>query len=138
MAAHPPTRIDPDSGIPDLIRRLTEDSKRLASGEVRLATLELHDSLRMSVRGIVWLSLALATGVVAVVALTVLLIVAVSVVEGDNYWAGAMIVGAVESLAGWLFIRRGIAAAKAPSLTFEVSRAALKDTASWARHPARD
>lgn len=138
MTAYPPTRIDPDSGIPDLIRRLTEDSKRLASGEVRLATLELHDSLRMSVRGIVWLSLALATGVVAVVALTVLLIVAVSVVEGDNYWAGAMIVGAVESLAGWLFIRRGIAAAKAPSLTFEVSRAALKDTASWARHPARD
>lgn len=137
MAAHPPTRIDPDSGIPDLIRRLTEDSKRLASGEVRLAKLELHDSMRTSVRGVIWVSLALATGVVAAVALTVLLIAAVSAVVGDNYWAGALIVGAVEALAGWLFIRRGIAAAKEPSLTFEVSRAALKDTASWARHPVR-
>jgi len=137
VTAYPPTRIDPDSGIPDLIRRLTEDSKRLASDEVRLAKLELHDSMRTGVRGVVWVSLALATGVVAAVALTVLLIAAVSAVVGDNYWAGALIVGAVEALAGWLFIRRGIAAAKEPSLTFEVSRAALKDTASWARHPVR-
>ena len=137
MAAYPSTRIDPDSGIPDLIRRLTEDSKRLASDELRLAKLEVHDSVRTSVRGVVWISLALATGVVAAVALTVLLIAAVSAILGDNYWAGALIVGAVEVLGGWLFIRRGIAAAKVPSFTFDMSRAALKDTAAWARHPAR-
>ena len=137
MTTHSSTRIDPDSGIPDLIRRLTEDSRRLASDEVRLAKLELHDSVRTGVRGVVWMALALAISVVAAVALTVLLIAAVSAIAGHNYWAGALIVGAVELLAGWLFLRRGIAAAKEPSLTFEVSRAALKDTATWARHPAR-
>jgi uncharacterized membrane protein YqjE len=137
VTAHPPTRIDPDSGIPDLIRRLTEDSKRLASDEVRLAKLELHESMRTGVRGTIWLALALAIGVVAAVALTVLLIAAVAAVLGDNYWAGALIIGAVELLVGWLFVRRGVAAVKEPSLTLEVSRAALKDTAQWARHPAR-
>jgi len=137
VTVYPPSRIDPDSGIPDLIRRLTEDSRRLASDEVRLAKLELHDSMRTGVRGVVWLSVGLAVGVVATVALTVLLIAAVSALLNDNYWAGALIVGAAELLAGWLFLRRGIAAAKQPSLTFEVSRAALKDTATWVRHPAR-
>src|SRR5215211_1824031 len=71
VTVYPPSRIDPDSGIPDLIRRLTEDSRRLASDEVRLAKLELHDSMRTGVRGVVWLSVGLAVGVVAAVALTV-------------------------------------------------------------------
>ena len=134
---HPPSRIDPETGIPDLIRRLTEDSRRLASDEVRLAKLELHDSMRSGVRGVVWLSLGLAVGVVAAVALTVLLIAAVSAMLNDNYWAGALIVGAAELLGGWILVKRGIATAKEPSLTFEVSRAALKDTTEWVRHPAR-
>ena len=136
MAVHR-TYVDPDSGIPDLIRRLTEDSRRLASDEVRLAKLELHESVRSGVRGVIWASLALGMGIVAMVALTVLLIAAVSAVLGGNYWAAALIVGAVELLGGWLFLRRGTAAVKEPSYSLDVARASLKDTANWARNPAR-
>jgi hypothetical protein len=102
-----------------------------------LAKLELNDGVRTGVRGVVWIALALGIGVVAAVALTVLLVAAIGAIAGRNYWVGALIVGAIELLAGWLFIRRGVTAVKEPSFTLEVARASLKDTAQWARNPAR-
>lgn len=137
MAAHPSPVVDPDTGIPDLIRRLTTDSKRLAGNEVRLAKLELQESARNGARGSVWMGLALATGVVAAVALTVLLVAAIGALIGGNYWAGALITGALELLVGWLMLRHGLETLKEPSYSLEVSREALKDTAAWVRHPAR-
>lgn len=136
MAAHPSTIVDPDTGIPDLIRRLTNDSKRLAGDEVRLAKLELQESVRTGVRGSVWMGLALAIAVVAAVALTVLLVAAIGALVGGNYWAGALITGALELIAGWLMLRHGLGTLKEPSYTLEASREALKDTAAWVRHPA--
>jgi Mn-dependent DtxR family transcriptional regulator len=53
-----PVRIEPDVGIPDLIRRLTDDSKRLASDEVQLAKLELSESIHSVSRGTLWLAVA--------------------------------------------------------------------------------
>jgi hypothetical protein len=130
------TENDVDAGIPDLIRRLTDDSKRLASDEVRLAKLELREGVHNGVRGSLWLAVALGVGVVALVAATVFLIAIVGRVAGGNVWAGALIVGALELLAGWLLVRRGLASFREPSYTLAASRESLKDTASWVRHPA--
>ena len=135
MAVSQTSLVDPETGIPDLIRRLTQDSKRLASDEVQLAKLEMHESVRTGVRGGLWLAVALAVGIVAMVALTVLLIAASGLFGGANYWAGALIVGAAELIAGWLLLRRGLETVKTPHLTLPESRAALQDTASWVRHP---
>ena len=107
MTTQPIPQIDPETGIPDLIRRLRDDSKRLAEDEVRLAKLELHESVHEGVHGSIWLALALAFAIVAVVALTVLLSVAIGAALGDHYWAGASIVGAVEVVVGVLMLRRG-------------------------------
>jgi uncharacterized membrane protein YqjE len=136
VAAYPSTQIDVDAGIPDLIRRLTDDSKRLATDEVRLAKMELRESVRKGIRGSLWLAVSLAIGVVALVAFTVLLIAIVSRIAGGNVWAGTLIVGAIELLAGWLVLRRGLGDLKEPSYTLEASRESLKDTAAWVRHPA--
>ena len=108
--------------------------ERLAGDEVRLAKLELHQSVRSGVHGTVRLALSLAFGIIAAVALTVLLIAAVSRLLGNHYWAGAVIVGAVEALVGALFLRRGITAVKSPSYSLQASRESLKDTATWVRH----
>ncbi|HUQ83987.1 MAG TPA: phage holin family protein [Gemmatimonadaceae bacterium] len=135
MTNIPQIRIDPDAGIPDLIRRLTEDSRRLAGDEVRLAKLELHDSMNTGVRGATQIAVALAVGIVAAVALTVLLIAVVGVIANRNYWVGALVIGAAELIAGWILLRRGTTALKERSYTLDVSRAALKDTATWIRHP---
>ena len=137
MSIQPITPIDPDTGIPDLVRRLGDDSRRLAGDEVRLAKLELHDSVRTSVDGSIRVALALAFGIIAAVALTVLLIVAVSAILGHNYWAGALIVGALEVIAGVLMLRRGVSTVKSPTYSLQASRESLKDTAVWARHATR-
>lgn len=135
MTNIPQIRTDPDAGIPDLIRRLTEDSRRLASDEVRLAKLELHDSVHTGVRGAARIAVALAVGVVAAVALTVLLIAVIGLVADRNYWVGALVVGAAELIVGWIFLRRGAKAITQQSYTLDVSRAALKDTTTWIRQP---
>ena len=135
MAVHPSTRIDVDAGIPDLIRRLTDDSKRLAIDEVRLAKLELRESVNNGVHGAVWVAVSLAIGVVALVAFTILAIAVVSRIAGGNFWAGSLLVGVAELVAGWLFLRRGLTVFREPSYTLAASRESLKDTAHWVRHP---
>ena len=71
-----PTRsavpIDPDAGIPDLIRRLVDDSRRLAGDEVRLAKIEMRQSAHEATRGGIWLGIAFGAGIVALIGLTVL------------------------------------------------------------------
>ncbi len=135
MAVRPSTEFDPETGIPDLVRRLADDSKRLAGDEVRLAKLELHESVHKGAAGSVRLALAAGFAIVAAVALTVLLIAAVSAMVG-HYWAGALIVGALELIVGLLMLRHGVAVVKSPSYSLQASRESLKDTAAWVRHPA--
>jgi hypothetical protein len=137
VTVHPSVQIDPETGIPDLIRRLADDSKRLASDEVRLAKLEMHQNVRAAVRGSTELAIGLGFGIVAAVALTVLLVMLISAALNHHYWAGALIVGAAELVAGMLCLRRGRAVVAKPSSTLAASRESLKDTAAWARHPAR-
>jgi uncharacterized membrane protein YqjE len=102
---------------------------------VRLAKIELRESVQTGVRGSLWLGLALGVGVVALVALTVLLIAVLGLVFNGNYWAGALVVGVLELLVGFVLVRRGTTAFKEPSYTLEHSREALKDTATWVRNP---
>ena len=137
MAVSPTSTISPDTGIPDLVRRLTDDSRRLAADELRLAKLEVHQSVHMGVRGAMWLAIALGVSIVALVALTVLLVSLSGAFGGANFWAGALIVGALELLAGWLLLRSGLSGLKESELSLPESRASLADTASWVRHPAR-
>jgi len=135
VAHRPPqyhqTPIDPDVGIPDLIRRLTDDSKRLASDEVRLAKLEINESIHTGARGTLWLAVAFGAGVVAMVALTIGLAALIGRLANFNYWVGALIVGVVELVLAFVLIKRGLAELGKPSYTLPETRESLKDTTSW-------
>jgi uncharacterized membrane protein YqjE len=126
-----PIITDPDTGIPDLIRRLTGDSKQLLSDEVRLAKLEAKESLHRAIRGMLWLSVAFGVSVVMLVALTVFLSTLIGRVVNGHMWLGALITGIVELAAGGYLIKRGLVALTEPSYTLEASRAALADTMNW-------
>ena len=128
---------DPDTGIPDLVRRLTEDSKRLVADEARLARMEARDSLSRATRGGLWLVLAFGVAVIMLVALTLFLATLIGRMANGHMWLGALVTGLLElGLGGWL-VKRGFAAYGAGSYTLSDTRGALKDTTSWASSPQR-
>ena len=126
-----PIESDPDTGIPDLIRRLTEDSKRLVTDEVQLAKLETKESLHRAGRGMLWMVLAFGAGVIALVALTLLLATLLGQLDRGHMWFGALLTGILELGLGGYLVKRGIAVYGASSYTLAETRHALKDTVRW-------
>lgn len=100
-----------DAGVASLIRRLADDSGRLVRDEIQLVKIELRESMHVGAQGATALAIALGAGVVALVALTVALAVLLGALFGE-IWAGALAAGAIELLAGWLLMRRGVAFGK--------------------------
>ena len=138
-APRPPhTTIDPDVGIPDLIRRLTDDSKRLVGDEVRLAKLEVSENIHAGARGALWLAIAFGVGIVGLVGFTIFAATLIGRLASGNMWVGALVVGIVELAAAALLIKRGLAVYGKPSYTLEETRESLKDTTRWVAHPRAD
>jgi hypothetical protein len=138
VASHPPVRVDPDVGIPDLIRRLTDDSKRLARDEVRLAKMEMGEAVHTGTRAATWFGLALGVGVVAAVALTIALAALVGRLVNFNYWLGAMLVGAAEALIGIWLIKRGTRQVKEAPFSLPQSRESIRESAQLVRSARAD
>ncbi len=137
MRQQPHTQADHDAGIPDLVRQLTDDSKRLAGDEIRLAKLEIVETVRTSARASMWLGLAFGIAVVGAVALTVGMAAALRLATG-NWWTGAVLTGIIELGVGAWLVKRGLGYFAAPSYSLEASRESLKDTAAWAKAPRAD
>lgn len=114
--------VDPDTGIPDLISRLGDDSKRLVMDEVHLAKLELREGLSRAGSGALRLGVAFGVGVVAMVAFTLLLATLIGRLVSGHMWVGALITGAVEVLVALWLIKRGLAAFREPSYSLEQTR----------------
>ena len=132
-----PIVTDPDTGIPDLIRRLSEDSKRLVTDEVQLAKLETKESLHRASRGMLWMVLAFGAAVVMLVALTILVATLLGRLDKGHMWFGALVTGIVElGLGGWM-LKRGLTSYKEPSYTLVETRESLKDTAHWSASARR-
>jgi putative superfamily III holin-X len=134
MPLHPPESsrfVDPDAAIPDLVRRLTDDSKRLIGDEVRLAKLEVGESVKSAAHGTLWLSVAFGVGVVTAIALTVCMVAAIGALASGHMWVGAIATGLIELGVAFYLIKRGLKRFREPSYTFHASREALQDTASW-------
>ena len=123
-------QVEPDATIGDLIRRLTDDSKRLVRNEIRLAKLEMGENLRAGARGVMWLALAFGIGVIALTALTIALTAGIGRIAG-NLWVGAVITGLVAAGLGAWLIMRGIKAYGTPSYTLGESREELRKTKEW-------
>ena len=130
---HVPSRttIDPDAGIPDLVRRLTDDSKRLAKDEIRLAKLEMRESVHVGARGALWMAVAFGVGVVALTAFTIFLASLIGRLVNGHMWVGALVTGVLELAVAAVLIKKGLGTFRQPAYTLPESREALKDTAAW-------
>lgn len=133
-----PILSDPDTGIPDLVRRLTDDSKRLVKDEVQLAKIEAKDSLHRATRGVLWLSVAFGVSVIVLVALTVFVTTLIGRLANGHMWIGALVTGVIElAIGGWL-VSRGLKIFAKPSYTLEETRHTLVDTAHWVGSARRE
>ena len=131
MAASPVMTVS-DPGIPDLVRRLSDDSKRLVTDEVTLAKIEAKESLSRATRGVLWLTLAFLVSIVMLVSLTLFLSTLIGRAVNGHMWVGALVTGVLEIALGAYLIKRAIKVITEPSYTLEASRNALADTANWA------
>ncbi len=120
-----PAHIDPDAGIPDLVRRLTDDGKRLVSDEIRLAKIETKENVKNAGRGGIRLAVAFGIGVVAMVAVTLLMVTLIGRLANGHMWVGAIVTGIVEVILAGVLIKKGIGALAEPSYTLEDTRAGL-------------
>lgn len=132
MAANRVT-VNPDVGIPDLIRQLGDDSKHLVQDEVRLAKLELRDGLHGAGRGAVWLGVAFGVGVVMLVALTLFVSTLIGRLVNGHMWAGALVTGILELVAAVLLLKRGTTTFAEPSYTLEATRETIRESVSWVK-----
>lgn len=123
--------VDPDAGIPDLVNRLTDDSKRLMADEVRLAKLEMSENLKRGGRGAMRLGIAFAIGIVALVAFTVFLATLIGRLVNGHMWVGAIVTGVVEIVVALVLFKRGSAALMQPSYTLQQTRESVKETSHW-------
>lgn len=124
--------VDPDAGVPELISRLSDDSKRLVNDEVRLAKLEIREHVKQSSKDAMWLAIAFGVAVVAMIAFTLFAITLIGRVLNGHMWIGALVVGVIELVVGMLLFRRGALAFKDESYSLEMTRETLKDTRVWA------
>ena len=129
--------VDPDTGIPDLIHRLGDDSKRLMADEVRLAKLEVKDNLKRGGKGAMWLGVAFGIGVLAMVFFTLMLVTLIGRLVNGHMWVGALVTAVVELVLAVVLIKKGLAAFKEPHYTLEQTREALKDTQTWVKATVR-
>ena len=139
MAARP-VHVDPEIGLPDLVKSLTDDSKRLVKDEVRLAKLEAKEAVKTAGKGVLWLGLAFGVGIVMLIALTIALASGIGEIANGNMWLGALLTGAIEIGLGIWLIKKGVMSFTEPSYTLEETRAELKETVEWvgeARNEAR-
>jgi hypothetical protein len=97
---------DGQAGVVELVRQLSDDSRRLARDEIRLAKLEMADTLRSGGQGAMVMAVAFGASVIALSALTVCVIAALSLAIG-KVWIAALIAGVVELLLGFLLVQRG-------------------------------
>lgn len=121
-------RVEPEPTLGALVNRLTDDSKRLLSNEVRLARLEMGESMHNAVSGGTLLALAFGIAILALVALSVLLTELIGSVLIGAAWAGALITGGLEVVVGALLLWAGMRTVKSADFTLGESRAELRAT----------
>jgi hypothetical protein len=128
---------DPDTGIPDLVRRLGDDSKRLMVDELQLAKLEVKESIHRAGKGALWMALAFGAGVVMLVALTIMLVTLIGQIARGHMWLGAIVTGLLELWLGTYLIKRGASVYRRPSYSMVETRGSLKDATHWTSSAGR-
>jgi uncharacterized membrane protein YqjE len=132
----PADRAASEAGLADLLRQLAQDSAMLVRQEVTLAKAELQQNLKSAVRDATMV--AVGGGVALVGALVMVLFLVLAVGDAVNeYWLGALIVGAILLLAGGLLAKGSLRKLKSGGIAPERTLETLKEDKQWAQNEIR-
>jgi hypothetical protein len=104
-----------DITIPDLVRRLGDDSKHLLTDEVRLAKLEMHEAAHEAGAAAISFAVAFGAGLLAIVALTVFIATLIGRVVSGHMWLGAVVAGVLDLVIGAVLLKHGLSAFAEPA-----------------------
>lgn len=125
----PRTPVDPNVGIPDLMHRLRDDAGRLARDEVRLAKLEIKETLETGAHGLLWLVIGFGVAAITLVAWTIFVATLIAALAG-HAWIGALAAGVLDLAIAALLVLQGVRALGQPSYTMEQTRESIAELRS--------
>jgi hypothetical protein len=130
-----PTGVEPSLG--ELFKQLAQDSTTLIQQEISLAKTEMRDNVRSFAKDVVLLAAGGAVLLVGALVLTAFLVALL----GDllnNYWLGALIVGAVYALVGFVLLKRGQKGMRHDDLKPDQALETLQADKRWAQREVQE
>lgn len=116
----------------DLFRQLAQDSATLVREEVALAKVEMRQNLKSAARDAAMVAVG---GGIALVGALVLIAFLVMLVGDllDEYWLGALIVGALFVIVGGIMAKKSLNQLQDDSMAPEQTIQTLKEDKQWAQ-----
>jgi uncharacterized membrane protein YqjE len=130
--AAPPPPPATDASLGDLVRELAQDSATLIRQEMELAKIEMRENFRSFARSAMMLAVGGGVLLVGLLVLTAFLVVLLGDLL-DNYWLGALIVGALYALVGGILLMRGKSNLEEENLRPDHTIASLQEDKRWAQ-----
>jgi uncharacterized membrane protein YqjE len=129
-------RTSSEPALGELFRQLAQDSAALVRQEMALAKAELRENVKTAVRDATMV--AVGGGIALVGALVLVLFLVLALGDALNeYWLGALIVGAVFVIAGGVLAMGSLRRLKSDGLAPERTIQTLKEDKQWAQSEIR-
>lgn len=124
-----------EPSLGELFTRLSADTGDLIRQQVALARSEIRQTGTTLARDSTKIGVALSLALAGMMALTAFLVVALGNLF-DNYWAAALVVGAVLLAIGGILARNAVNDVKRRGLAPEQTMDTLRTDATWAKEEA--
>jgi hypothetical protein len=126
-----------EPSLGELFRQLAQESGTLIRQEVALAKAEMRENVRSLTKDVAMLAAGGGVLLVAALVFTAFLVAGLGDLMGDEYWLGALIVGAVYALIGFVLLNKGKKGLRNDSLKPEQTVATLQADKQWAQAEAQ-
>lgn len=125
----PPPEAEPKLG--ELVKQLAEDSATLVRQEVALAKAEMQENLQHAARDVAMIAIGGGFLLVGLLVLTAFLVAILGDILGDEYWAGALIVGVLFVAVGAVMAKKYMNELKKDDLKPDQTIQTLKEDKRW-------
>jgi hypothetical protein len=132
-SAAPAAGTEPPLG--ELLKRLTTDAGDLVRAEMSLAKAEMRQAGSTLARDGAKIGVAAGLALAGTLALTAFMVIGLGAAL-DNYWLGALIVGAALLAVGGFLVRSAVSDIKRRGVLPEQTMGTLREDARWAKEEA--